>query len=100
MAAESNRNLTLEPISIETVASKFDDMGIGEEVSKSRMTLTDLPDDALFTLMTYVDRAMLGKLCCVCRRLNLLARSDHLWLPLKRQMLVVGCSTRAVYVTD
>ncbi|ELU02316.1 hypothetical protein CAPTEDRAFT_209479 [Capitella teleta] len=46
----------------------------------------DLPDDAIFAILTYCDPATLGQLSLVCRRLNNLAAQDCVWLPYRRKL--------------
>ncbi|XP_071090143.1 F-box/WD repeat-containing protein 4-like isoform X2 [Haliotis cracherodii] len=49
-------------------------------VGWSNLTVTDLPDDVIFLILSYLDVPSLGRICQTCNYLRALASSDSIWL--------------------
>ncbi|XP_046348031.1 F-box/WD repeat-containing protein 4-like [Haliotis rufescens] len=49
-------------------------------VGWSNLTVTDLPDDVIFLILSYLDVPSLGRICQTCTYLRALASSDSIWL--------------------
>lgn len=51
-----------------------------ELTTTKRANIVDLPDVALYTILSYLDITSLGRVCCTCSRLREIASRDTVWI--------------------